>query len=72
MRARPLAESHVISSEWWTCVWVCDTACSVILTATVAHAATMPLFGKKHDSDKKHAKDGDVRKRYEFKDTLGT
>ncbi|XP_076447203.1 calcium/calmodulin-dependent protein kinase type 1-like [Babylonia areolata] len=31
----------------------------------------MPLFGKKHDSDKKH-KDGDVRKRYEFKDTLGT
>ncbi|XP_041350371.1 calcium/calmodulin-dependent protein kinase type 1-like [Gigantopelta aegis] len=34
----------------------------------------MPLFGKKHsDSDKnKHVKDGDVRRKYEFKDTLGT
>ncbi|KAK3577896.1 hypothetical protein CHS0354_008290 [Potamilus streckersoni] len=32
----------------------------------------MPLFGKKNDSDKKPAKDGDIRKKYDLKETLGT
>ncbi|XP_050414132.1 calcium/calmodulin-dependent protein kinase type 1 isoform X1 [Patella vulgata] len=32
----------------------------------------MPLFGKKHDSDKKNNKEGDIRRKYEFKETLGT
>lgn len=32
----------------------------------------MPLFGKKHETDKKHSKESDVRKKYDFKRTLGT
>lgn len=32
----------------------------------------MPLFGKKHDQEKKHYKDGDIWKRYDVKETLGT
>ncbi|XP_070192144.1 calcium/calmodulin-dependent protein kinase type 1-like [Littorina saxatilis] len=72
-RSAPSTRDHVTGSEWWTAVWVwgnisCYRLCLQSLTALV----TMPLFGKKHDSDKKHAKDGDVRKKYEFKDTLGT
>ncbi|KAK3101296.1 hypothetical protein FSP39_002481 [Pinctada imbricata] len=32
----------------------------------------MPLFGKKHESEKKHSRDSDVRKKYDFRKTLGT
>lgn len=33
----------------------------------------MPLFGRKNDGDKKEkGKDGDIRKKYDFKETLGT
>ena len=33
----------------------------------------MPLFGKKNEAEKeKKLKEGDIRRKYEFKDTLGT
>jgi len=33
----------------------------------------MPLFGRKGDSDKKErARDSDIRKKYDLKETLGT
>ncbi|CAI9730550.1 calmodulin-dependent kinase type 1-like [Octopus vulgaris] len=32
----------------------------------------MPLFSRKHEADKKHNRDTDIKKRYEFKETLGT
>ncbi|KAL5013464.1 hypothetical protein ScPMuIL_007734 [Solemya velum] len=32
----------------------------------------MPLFGRKHEAEKKHTKENDFRKRYEIKETLGT
>ncbi|KAK7462593.1 hypothetical protein BaRGS_00038346, partial [Batillaria attramentaria] len=68
----PSGGSHVIATEWWTVVWVWGIIRWYRLCLGPFIARIMPLFGKKHDSDKKHSKDGDVRKRYEFKDTLGT
>ncbi|XP_067683497.1 calcium/calmodulin-dependent protein kinase type 1-like [Haliotis asinina] len=32
----------------------------------------MPLFGRKQETEKKNTKDGDIRRKYEFKETLGT
>ena len=32
----------------------------------------MPFFAKKSDAEKKNKEGGDIRRKYDFKDTLGT